>query len=338
MRGPPLGIVQLVESLERGGLERMVLHLAAAHRAAGHRSSIYTVFAPGSLAADARAAGVPVASFDKERGTGFSPEIVFRIARRLRSDGAEILHTHNAAIHHYGALAGTQAGAVVVNTRHGVGLHAPPMQDVYFRAVQPLTHAIVFVAESLRRHFTGCGIAPPAKSEVISNGIPVEVFQAFRARPGSANPRIRFGTMGRLVAAKAHGDLLDAFAIVARQLPAAGLSIWGYGVLREELENRIESLGLSDRVHYCGPAEKPAEVFQELDVFVLSSVSEGMPLVILEAMAAGLPIVSTRVGGVPEVVPAGRFLACRAPKPAQPRGSHAPGGFERLTLRRAYRV
>ena len=301
MPGPPLRIVQVVESLAVGGLEVMALELAIAHRQAGHFSAIYTVFEPGVLAARALAAGVPVVPFHKRRG--FSAGAIFRLAGRLRSDRAEIVHTHNASIHHYGALAGKLAGALVVNTRHGLALHSAPRQEVYFRAVLPLTEAVVFVSEYGRRYFADKGSAPASKSLVIRNGIALDPFRQARATPGARLPAIRFGTVGRLVPAKAHRDLLEAFALVARELPDAELHIWGYGALQKELESAIAALGLGDRVRYRGAATHAAEALRELDIFVLSSVSEGLPLVILEAMAAGLPIVSTRVGGVPEVAP-----------------------------------
>jgi len=299
----PLRIVQIVETLDVGGLERMALHLAVAHRKAGHWSAIYTVFGPGALEGEARSAGIPVVSFHKR--PGFSVGAVWRLARQLRADRAQIVHTHNSSIHHYGALAGKLAGAVVVNTRHGLALHSSSRQEIYFKAVLPLTSAVVFVCQYGRRYFARKGMAPEAKSEVILNGIPLDPFRQVRASPGSMRPKIRFGTIGRLVKAKAHGDLLEAFALVARDLPEAELDIWGYGDLRAQLESRIAASGLQGRVHYHGPASKPAEALRTLDIFVLSSISEGLPLVILEAMAAGLPIVSTRVGGVAEVAPEG---------------------------------
>jgi glycosyltransferase involved in cell wall biosynthesis len=306
---PGLRIVQVVETLATGGLEHMAVNLAMAHRSAGHFSSIYTVFDSGPLAETARRAGVPVVSFHKK--SGFSAAAVFRIASQLRSDQASIVHTHNASIHHYGVAAARLAGARVVNTRHGLALHSSPRQDVYFRATLPATDAVVFVCDFGRRHFAARRCAPPSKSVVILNGIPLQQFQQARAAPGARGPRIHFGTIGRLVRAKAHADLLAAFAIVARAIPEAVLSIWGYGELQMDLEKQICSLGLQDRAAFHGPTGNPAMALQSLDVFVLSSISEGLPLVILEAMASGLPLVATAVGGVPEVVPApgGAWLA-----------------------------
>ncbi len=309
-----LRIVQIVESLEVGGLEVMALNLAIAHRKAGHFAAIYTVFGPGALAPRAIAAGIPVVSFHKRKG--FSAGAIVRLVRQLRADRAQIVHTHNSSIHHYGALAGTLAGAAVVNTRHGLALHSAGRQEVYFKAVLPLTRAVVFVCEYGRRHFAQKGAAPAAKSHVILNGIELAPFAQSAAAPGSRRPKLRFGTVGRLVKAKAHGDLLEAFDMVAREMPEAELHIWGYGALQEELERRIAASEAASRIDFHGPASNTAEALRTLDVFVLSSISEGLPLVILEAMAAGLPIVSTRVGGVAEVAPesAGAWFA----EPANP--------------------
>lgn len=300
---PALRIVQIVETLAVGGLETMALNLAIAHRKAGHLSAIFTLFEPGALEKEARAAGIPVVAFHKKKGARAGP--ILRMARQLRADGVHIVHTHNASVHPYGALAGKLAGAAVVNTRHGLALHSSPRQEVNFQRVLPLTKAVVFVCEYGRQYYAAKGVAPEGKSSVILNGIPVEKFQAFRAAPGSRRPKLRFGTIGRCVRAKAHQDLLEAFGRIAQELPEAELEIWGYGELQPELENRIAAMGMGERVHFRGPAENPAEVLRNMDVFVLSSISEGLPLVILEAMAAGLPIVSTRVGGVAEVAPEG---------------------------------
>jgi glycosyltransferase involved in cell wall biosynthesis len=299
----PLRIVQIVETLAVGGLETMAVNLAIAHRQAGHLSAIYTLFEPGLLAKEAAAAGIPVLPFHKPKGARVGP--ILRIARQLRADGAMIVHTHNAAVHPYGALAGKLAGAAVVNTRHGLALHSLPQQDVHYRKVLPFTKAVVFVCEYGRQFYAPKGIAPTEKSSVILNGIPLEKFQAFRAAPGSRSPKVRFGTIGRCVKAKAHHDLVNAFGQIAAELPGAELEIWGYGELQAELEKQIAGMNLGDRIRFCGRAEKPAEVMRDLDVFVLSSISEGLPLVVLEAQAAGLPLVSTRVGGVPEVASEG---------------------------------
>jgi len=133
----------------------------------------------------------------------------------------------------------------------------------------------------------------------------LDKFKRNLARPGSNWPRIRFGAVGRLSEQKDHATLIRAFAQVVTQMPQAELHVLGDGPMRSALEELIGSLKLRDSVTLHGARSESASFFATLDVFVLSSLYEGLPVVALEAMAAGLPIVSTRVGGTPEVAPEG---------------------------------
>jgi glycosyltransferase involved in cell wall biosynthesis len=295
-------IVQLVEDLQLGGLERLAVDLALAQRRAGHRVLVYCLFHAGPLAAGLEAAGIPVVPFQKS--PGFSVSTVLAMAKRLREDGAEVVHGHNPGVHHYAAVAARVAGVpVCINTRHSVTTsRGLPYQERYFRWVKPLTSHVVFVCDFVRRGLEPKLGYPPEKCSVILNGIPLERFLAHPASPASRRPRIRFGTIGRLVPAKGHAILIEAFARVAQSAPDADLRIYGYGYLHDQLAAQIARLGLEGRVRLEGRTDDSAETLQDFDVFVFSSVNEGLPLVILEAMAAGLPIVSTDVGGIPEVV------------------------------------
>jgi glycosyltransferase involved in cell wall biosynthesis len=297
-----LRIVQLVEDLELGGLERLAVDLAVAQKQAGHQVLVYCLFHAGPLAAGLEAAGIPVAPFRK--APGFSMSTVLAMAKRLRADGVEVVHGHNPGVHHYAALAARLAGVpVCINTRHSLATSTGiPYQERYFRWVKPLTSHVVFVCDFVRLGLEQKLGYPPGKCSVILNGIPLAGFLAHPASPGSRRPRIRFGTIGRLVPAKGHSVLIDAFARVCQAAPGAELSIYGYGALYDELSAQIARLGLEGRVRLQGRTDDPPATLQDLDVFVFSSVNEGLPLVILEALAAGLPIVSTDVGGIPEVL------------------------------------
>jgi glycosyltransferase involved in cell wall biosynthesis len=297
-----LRIVQLVENLELGGLERLAADLALAQHQAGHQVLVYCLYHAGALAPSLEAAGIPVIAFQK--APGFSVATIFSMAKRLRADRADVIHGHNPGVHHYAALAAKLAKVpVCINTRHSViDSQGRPYQERYFRWVQPITSHVVFVCDFVRRGLEAKLRYPAQKCSVIVNGIPLAPFLAHRASPGSRRPRLRFGTIGRLVPAKGHSALIDAFARVAQQAPEAELSIYGYGVLRDELSAQIARLGLENRVRLEGRTEDSPATLQELDVFVFSSVNEGLPLVILEAMAAGLPIVTSDVGGIAEVV------------------------------------
>jgi glycosyltransferase involved in cell wall biosynthesis len=111
---------------------------------------------------------------------------------------------------------------------------------------------------------------------------------------------VRFGTAARLVPEKDHFTLLGAFAAVVKEVPEAELQIAGDGPLRNRLTSFAQELNLCNRVTFLGALPDTVQFFSQLDIFAMSSVSEGLPLVVLEAMAAGLPVVSTRAGGVEE--------------------------------------
>jgi glycosyltransferase involved in cell wall biosynthesis len=299
----PLRIVHLVASLEIGGLERLVVDLAREQRQSGHEVSICCLRRRGPLAEDAEAAGIPVTCFNKTDGIHLG--VFFRLSQKLRQTSPDVVHTHNTLVHHYGALAAKLAGrSVVINTCHGL-VNSRAKAERIFRATLPLTNAICMVSDSTRQLLVDRCFIPQRKTAVILNGIATEGFTERPARPGSARPRIRFGTIGRLVPIKDHATLLRAFAIVARQLPQADLHIAGDGPEFPSLKATITEASLEDRVTLTGATNDSAGFLSRLDIFVLSSLSEGLPVVILEAMASGLPIVSTRVGGTPEAAPEG---------------------------------
>jgi glycosyltransferase involved in cell wall biosynthesis len=323
-------IVQFVNNLDMGGLERLVLDLAQCQLAEGHEPSIYCLTHPGRLAAEAEGLGIKVRSFQKP--TGPSPRTVLRIARQLRIDRPDVLHLHNHLVHHYGVLAGLFTGVpVFVNTRHrseqklesspnGSSISTAPTDrrsDLIFRATLPFVGAVVLISESTRKFFIQhCGV-PESKARVILNGAHLERFLEAPAHPGGAFPRIRFGIAARLVAAKDHYTLLRAFTMVLRELPNAELAIAGDGPLRKELEAFTRDLNLIDRVSFVGALPDTPAFLSELDIFVLSSLSEGLPIALLEAMAAGLPIVSTRAGGVNEVAVEGQNAILSEPGDAE---------------------
>ena len=303
----PLSIVQIVDDLNAGGLERFAIDLAIAHKGAGHRSAIFCLGGPGELAGEAEAAGVAVTAFHKARGV--NPGVVWRLRGALQQARADVVHAHNPGVHHYAVVAARLAGVpVVVNTRHGVSSSSGrPYDEKYFKAALRWTGKVVYVSRDSERYYSG-RIVPAAQGMTIWNGIPLEPFLAAPVPPNAGattTPRLRLVTLGRLVPVKAHDTLLDAFAIVAAAEPGAELRIYGQGDLRGALEERIARLGLAGRAMLGGQTRDVPGVLAAADLFVLSSTSEGLPMVILQAMGAGLPIVSTRVGGVPEVAPEG---------------------------------
>lgn len=297
-----LSIAHLVLSLDVGGLERLTIDLAGQQRAAGHDARIFCVWRKGALANQARNRGIPVEAFGK--GQGFSPTLIWRLADQLRRFRADVLHTHNAMVHHYGVSAAILVRVpAIVNTLHGqhgtrLGGSDERLQRLY-RFALPWTGVIAMVSEATKSHYlTEWGI-PERKCRVVLNGIATDRFRTSR----ESRPALRFGAVGRFAPVKDHVTLIDAFARVVAAFPEAELHIAGDGEERLRIEQRIAMNGLGRSVRLHGALDDIPEFLGSLDAFVLPSLSEGLPLALLEAMATGLPVVSTRLGGLTSVAP-----------------------------------
>jgi glycosyltransferase involved in cell wall biosynthesis len=319
-------IVQFVLNLDMGGLERLAVDLAYCQLAEGHEPTIYCLTHPGRLAAEATSNGVCVRSFGKSGGPQLGT--LWKVAKQLRQDRPDVMHTHNHLVHHYGVIAGILARVpVIVNTRHRaeqkisngpdgshIATESPDKKsDMIFKATLPWVDSVVLISEATRQFFVRHRGIPAAKTRVILNGAHLEKFLDVPAQPGSASPRIRFGMAARMVPEKDHFTLLRAFAAVLKQVPEAELRIAGDGPLRGRLEAFSQELQLADRVKFLGALPNTYQFMSELDIFVLSSLNEGLPLAILEAMAAGVPVVATRAGGVEEAAIDGQNAFLAAP-------------------------
>jgi glycosyltransferase involved in cell wall biosynthesis len=319
-------IVQFVNNLDTGGLERLVVDLARCQLAEGHQPTIYCLTHPGRLAAEATGMGICIRSFEKSSGPQLST--VWRIVKELRRDRPDVLHTHNHLVHHYGVVAGRLAGVpVIVNTRHRSEYHfvnepsgsqvttesKDKKSDLIFRATLPWVGRVVLISEATRQFFIQHRGVPKAKTCVILNGAHLERFLNVPAHPGSALPRVRFGIAARLVAEKDHFTLLRALVTVAAQVPGAELQIAGDGPLRDRLIGFAQELNLANRVTFLGTLSDTERFLSQLDIFVLSSLNEGLPVALLEAMASGLPVVATRTGGVEEAAVDGHNAYLSAP-------------------------
>ncbi len=305
----PLTIVHIVRSLERGGLERMAVDLAAAQIAGGNSALIYSLYdREPALLPEAEAAGVRVVQFRKP--DGFSFGTLREMAAQLRRDRAAVVHTHNELVHTYGTIAGRLAGApCVVNTIHGTRRGEDPRLERNYRFLLPWTDAVVAVSRETLAQFAGPRARYRKKFHVIRNCVAVGKFADCSAQPGSRWPSVRIGTVARLVEVKDQATLIRAFAVLRRNFPGAELHFLGDGPLRGNLEFLSGQLGLARSITFHGDSSRVAEFLSGLDMFALSSLSEGTPLAVLEAMAAGLPIVSTNVGGVSEAAPEGAVAA-----------------------------
>jgi glycosyltransferase involved in cell wall biosynthesis len=307
--GLGLNVVHVVESLEVGGLERVVLSLARWQAAQGHAVRIICLFHAGALAGEAAAAGIAVAVADKS--TGLDLPAVARLRRLLGPSRVDVMHTHNAVAHYYAALAavGLRVGRIV-NTRHGMSPSSGRRLRLLYRLALAGTASVAAVCQAARDEFVRSARLPASKLVVVPNGVPVERIearsdaarQALLAELGRPADVFLVGTVGRLSPVKDHFILLEVVATLRRSGRAVDLVIVGDGETRAALERAVLQHDLGDCVHLLGMRADVPRLLAAMDAFVLPSLSEGYSLALVEASAAALPLVATRVGGNAEIL------------------------------------
>ena len=309
-------ITELVNNLEIGGAERMVVDLVLGLQSRGHVLNVICLRGAGPLARVLCESGIEVCALGK--GGGFSFEAARMLAGHMRLSRTDVIHTHNPLVHHYGVLSARLAGVpVVVNTFHGPGnLTGFGRAQMIFDASCRWSDRIVPCCEAVGAHLGHVTLVARRKLTVIPNGIPLERFRAIR--PRRADGYFVIGSVGRLVSVKDHASLLKAFARFRSEVPHSRLEILGEGPLRSALEQTARDLGIDKNVVFHGASLDVPGFLSRLDTFVLCSLSEGLPLTLVEAMAAGLPVVGTDVGAIPELVRAADCgWLCAAGDPGQ---------------------
>lgn len=292
-------LLHLVISLEVGGLERVLVnHIRHADRKR-FDVSVVCLAGRGRLATEIEAEGVPVYALDVHgRGLGRGVRRLVAELRRLKPD---VIHTHNLSAHLLGATAARVAGVpVIVHTKHGRYGALSWRRALGMRIASGLSSVVVPVSEDCAREALSSEGVSPRKIRVIHNGVDVETLtpgDRFTRAPGS-----RAVSVGRLAEVKDYPTLLRAARQVSDALPAFRLDLVGDGPERASLERLRSELDLDRQVTLLGERHDVPMRLQAADVFVLSSTSEGLSLGLLEALAAGLPIVATQVGGNAEIV------------------------------------
>ncbi|HWQ93951.1 MAG TPA: GT4 family glycosyltransferase PelF [Gammaproteobacteria bacterium] len=306
MKGP-LNVVHLIQGLEIGGLEMMVVNLVEQLDRAHYRPAVCCYDTLGSLAERLTSQGTSVALVRRKPGVDLG--YILRLARCLRQSGANILHLHNPTAFFYGTLAGKLARIpCIVYTEHGRDFSLSRKVRLANRVLSTMVDKVVAVAEFGKRYLVAEEGVSPARVVTIHNGIDGQRFgphydrDAVRASLGLAGGQPVVGIVARLDAIKNHAGLLRAMQCVAAELPSAVLLVVGDGPLRCDLESLAAGLGLGTVVRFLGARHDVPELLSAMDLFVLSSHSEGLSLTLVEASAAGRPIVATDVGGNAEVV------------------------------------
>jgi glycosyltransferase involved in cell wall biosynthesis len=239
-----------------------------------------------------------------------------RMVQVVRREQPDVVHTHMAKAGTIGRLAARICGVpLIVHTYHGHVFHSyfgDAKTRVFLtieRALARATDRIVVVGDGQRDEIASYGVAPLSKLESIRLGLELRPFLDAETLRGTLRRELGIpsevpvvGIVARLVPIKAHETFFEAAVLVKRALPATQVLVIGDGIRRAYLEALVDRLGLRPNVRFLGWRRQLAQVYADLDVVALTSLNEGSPVALIEALAAARPVVSTAVGGVPEVV------------------------------------
>lgn len=274
----------------------------------------------GSLLAQARSQGIdPVVI--RELVTALTPHVrdvvaLVKLCRLIRQTRPHIVHTHTAKAGFLGRLAARLCGVpVIVHTYHGHVLRGyfGPITTRLVRRVERMlagiTDRIVAVSAQVKLELAAYEVAAPDKISVIPLGLELEPFLSSSGFRGELRRELGFGAadpivgiVGRIVPIKNHGLFLRAAARIARESANCRFVIVGDGPLRAQTEQAARKLGIRDRVRFLGWRFDLPRIYADLNALVVSSDNEGTPVAAIEAMAAGCPVVATRVGGLPDLI------------------------------------
>jgi glycosyltransferase involved in cell wall biosynthesis len=310
-------ILFLSTSMGMGGADSQLLAAAQELRVRGHDVLIVSLTPLGPMGLRARSLGIPTESLEMPRGIP-DPRGLVRLIRLVRAWQPNVLHSHMV---HANLMARTlklvAPVPALVSTIHNIYDGGPLLMAAY-RLTNGLVDAMTIISEAAADRFIEERIVPRELLRVVPNGVDPELY---RQAPAGVRDGLRQGlglgqefvwlAVGRFETAKDYPNMLRAFAAVRERHPGAVLLLAGRGALQIETEALARELQLGPAVRFLGVRDDVAALVCAADGYVMSSAWEGMPMVLLEAAAGGLPIVTTRVGGTAEVVLDGHsgFLA-----------------------------
>ena len=299
--GGPLRLLMVIDSLDVGGAERHVVDLVLALQREGHAVTV-ACSVSGSLAESLEAARIPVhplvGEIVKRR---VSLPYALGLRKLLRGERFDLVHAHVYSSAASSALATVGAGTPLVVTEHTEALWQGTNGRLFsFWMYRRVAHVIA-VSDAIRRRLIERDGVPPAKITVVPNSVPPVWGSRGDALPLPTGlgegPLV--GVVARLQPEKGVTNFVTAAAHVAKEFPRARFLVVGDGPLREELFALAEDLGVRERFLFLGFRPDAQALIKLMDVVAVPSVSEGTPLVVLEAMAAGVPVVASEVGGIP---------------------------------------
>lgn len=288
-------VIHVVGQFDMGGMEKLLVEFARHADRTRFDLRFFSLGRGGIVAEEIEAQGWPVVAL--EITPGLKPGLIVRLARLLFANGADVVHTHNTRPLLYAGPAALLARvARVIHTRHGQRFGATKGETVAFRLATTMVDRVVCVSHDSAMIAAREGVSPK-RIRTLWNGIDVSRF-----RPANPQGRGPVVSVGRFSPEKDFANLIQAAAIAVGIDPTFRLDIAGDGVCMADLRQKVDELKLEGTVRLLGQVRDIPSLLSEASVFTLASLTEGISLTVLEAMATGLPVVATRVGGNPEVI------------------------------------
>ncbi len=297
-------VVHLIYRLDFGGLETLLVDCVNRMPAHKYRHAIVCLTDYTAFADKITQPGVELYALNKAPGLGLGTHAaLFKLLRRLRP---AILHTYNLSAIEYSFTAALAGVPIRIHAEHGRDAGDPQglnrKHNLLRRLMSPFIDRYVPVSLDLQRWLKNVVGIAEAKNLLINNGVDTEHF-----KPGeSVQDKFVIGTVGRVQDVKNQAGLVDAFialrALLPEQHDRLRLVIVGDGPLRAKLEAQVAAAGIGEAVWLAGARSDIADLMRGFSLFALSSIAEGTPVTLLEAMACRLPVVSTAVGGIPELI------------------------------------
>ncbi|AOY79374.1 glycosyltransferase [Moorena producens JHB] len=302
-----LSIVLLSTGLGVGGAEQQVMYLAHALVAKGHQVRILSLIPIGQMGLEAQAQGLSVHSLNMKRGVP-EPRALLELINLLRQWQPQIVHSHMFHANLMARIARMFTPIqVLVATAHNLK-EGGRWREVAYRCTDPWCDLTTQVSQASLERYIKVGVVPKQKTKFIPNVVDSEKFQHHPEVRSKIRQELNLGdefvwlAAGRNHEAKDYPNMLKAFAKIAQRSKNAILLIAGDGLLGSKEETLAEKLGIQSQVRFLGVRRDIPALMSAADAYLMSSASEGMPVVLLEASASGLPMVATDVGGNREVV------------------------------------
>ena len=300
----------MIDSLDAGGMERVLLTLVEQQIKQSFVVRILCLFRSGVLADEARGLGAEVIVVSKKNG--LDAGAFYRVWRNFREFKPDVIHTHNAVSHYHASAAAVIVGRRIdVNTRHDMGSHNENVKlNFLYRLACWNTRWTVAVCDAAKNAFIDRKLMRAGKTASIRNGIDLgrqSNVSAVKLNDFIGGDQVRSGrivclSVGRLETIKGLELLIQAFDMATKDNAKVFLVIVGVGSLEAHLKEISSRLLSAPRIVFLGFRKDTAAIMKASDIFLQSSISEGYSLALVEASAAGLPIIATDVGGNREIV------------------------------------